>query len=1437
MLLKAIIEAETDMTVVGHAGDGREAVRQTRVLKPNLITMDIRMPAMDGFEATRQIMSQHPTPIVVISSNVDDEELRITFRAIEEGALAVIEKPRGIHHPEFNTIRGNLLDTIRAMAEVKLVRRFLSRSAPSPEPRKNWRPAVNKPSDRIVALACSTGGPQALHGILAALPRAFPFPMLVTQHISKGFIGGLADWLDRASPLTVKLAEEGEPLQPGTVYLARDDRHLTVQTGLYDTHHIHLSDAAPINGFRPSATPLFASLAEVAPKRAVGGVLTGMGNDGASGLLAMRQADCHTFVQDQDSSIIFGMPAEALALSAAEIQVPLERIPDHLLSLAPPSGGPPTPPARGPKPDATVPPLSGTETERERRRMETPEKNQVWMHLVAVAIPIILITVSLALSLTRINANIDIIERESRGLPQARQLNRIIINLQKIRGLNQILLQKTDERILAELHRLSGTLNEGFDRFKRDFADDPFAILEPLEKLERNSRRLLVVTDGSFTHQALFTHHTALVDRVRDIRHLVATRSNLILDSHLETYLLIDLVINRLPALMEAIGKTRGVGSGLLTIHNPREIDRFQFGEKLGGMRQNWLEVKRDLRLIRESSPQLIPVFGCFSQKLQQPLGRFAQLSDALLEQRIFGVDARLYFQKGSAAISVISNCLENIQDSLTDILLERHDDLENERLIIVSGLLLALFFMLSIFGSLYRRNHRVLTHLTDSEAKNRAILQSTLDGILTIDTKGIIHTANRSVERIFGYAPGTLIGQSVNMLMPSPDREAHDGYLQKYLKTGVKKIIDSTREVTGVCKDGGQFPLELSVSAFKMGEETFFTGVLHDITERKKAKEALHAAYDELERRVQERTSELESVNKRLIGEVKERSRAESSLRLAAKVFENASEAIVITDTEGIIIDVNRAFTEITLFEREEAIGNTPRIGKSGRHGDAFYENMWKTILSEGQWSGEIWDRRKNGEIFPKWLTINAVRDTDGTLTNFVGIFTDISHIKATEKRLEQLAFYDPLTELPNRMLFRDRLTQEFQAAKRHKKRVAVFFIDLDRFKHVNDTLGHAAGDQLLVEISKRLKSCIRTSDTVARLGGDEFTIILTDIESGRDAAPIARKIIQALQESVQLGENRAHVGASIGIGIHPEDGEDFDTITKHADVAMYHAKASGRGNFKFFKAEMNAKSANRVTLENEMRTALETGRFIVHFQPKINLRSGRVRSMESLVRWKKPDGSLVPPGQFIPLAEETGLIVPMGEQILRMACQQNKQWLDDGMPPMRVGVNLSARQFQQKNLHRMVENILSETGLPPQYLELEVTESMMMDDQQKAITTLNRLRDIGLSISMDDFGTGYSSLSYLKRFPIHALKIDQSFVRDLTVDSDDAAIISAIISMARKLNLHVVAEGVETREQLQFLREEECHELQGYFFSPPIPAEKFFDFVKGDPCLIKNE
>jgi diguanylate cyclase (GGDEF)-like protein/PAS domain S-box-containing protein len=543
---------------------------------------------------------------------------------------------------------------------------------------------------------------------------------------------------------------------------------------------------------------------------------------------------------------------------------------------------------------------------------------------------------------------------------------------------------------------------------------------------------------------------------------------------------------------------------------------------------------------------------------------------------------------------------------------------------------------------------------------------------------------------------------------------------------------------------------------------------------------------------------------------------------RLADKIFEYASEGVMITDPQGRILNVNRAFTEVTGYTRQEVAGKTPGILNSGRQPPEFYRGMWRSLTENGHWQGEIWNRRKNGEIYLEWLSISAVKDCQGQTTHYVAIFSDITTVKENEARLHTLAYYDALTGLPNRLLFQDRLQQALTRAARDNRLVALMLLDLDRFKIVNDTLGHSAGDALLVDAARRIGGCVRDSDTVARLGGDEFTVILPDVADIRSASKVAQKIVDSLSVPFTLEGHEVFVTTSIGISLYPISARNGEALVKAADIAMYRAKEQGRNNYQFYRSSASAETTALFTLENHLRRALERNELKVFYQPQVEIETGLITGVEALLRWEHPDRGTISPCEFIPLAEETGLIVPIGEWVLREACRQNKAWQDAGIPPLRVAVNVSARQLKQKTLAEKVAEILDDTGLLPEWLELELTESIVMQNAEEAIGLLNQLKSLGVWLSIDDFGTGYSSLSYLKRFPIDTVKIDRSFISGVTRDGDDAAISHAIITLANSLKLKVIAEGVETRDQLVFLREHQCCDAQGYFFSRPLGADQ---------------
>ncbi|EGH12569.1 MULTISPECIES: EAL and GGDEF domain-containing protein [Pseudomonas syringae group] len=548
-----------------------------------------------------------------------------------------------------------------------------------------------------------------------------------------------------------------------------------------------------------------------------------------------------------------------------------------------------------------------------------------------------------------------------------------------------------------------------------------------------------------------------------------------------------------------------------------------------------------------------------------------------------------------------------------------------------------------------------------------------------------------------------------------------------------------------------------------------------------------------------------------------------QEKLHLAATVFESTAEGVLITDTDQRISAVNRAFTEITGYSESEAIGQTPRLLASGQHDSAFYASMWHQLTAEGHWQGEISNRRKNGELYPSWLTVSAVRNKENLLTHFVAVFADISSLKHAQARLDYRAHHDPLTGLPNRTLFESRLQSALLHSEESGSLGAVLFLDLDRFKHINDSLGHPIGDLLLKGIAHRLKETLRDIDTVARLGGDEFIVLLPGLLQPGDAKAIANKLLACFSTPFEAGEHELYISPSIGSCVFPTDGTDVATLVKNADAAMYRSKAQGRNRVESYTRDLTEQARERIALEQELRRALDRKQLSLAYQPKISILTHTLVGAEALIRWSHPTFGEVPPEHFIPLAEENGMILQIGEWVLEQACRQMGAWRKTCTPFGPMSVNLAGAQLRQPNLVERIEQLLTDNGLVPDCLQLEITENFIMSQTQDALAVLHKLKQLGVQLAIDDFGTGYSSLSYLKRLPLDILKIDQSFIRGLPEDTHDAAIVRAIIALGRSMQLTVIAEGVETREQQQFLCEEGCEQIQGYIISLPLQPDEF--------------
>ena len=699
---------------------------------------------------------------------------------------------------------------------------------------------------------------------------------------------------------------------------------------------------------------------------------------------------------------------------------------------------------------------------------------------------------------------------------------------------------------------------------------------------------------------------------------------------------------------------------------------------------------------------------------------------------------------------------------------------------------------LLSDFTELYlanRKLHEQVNIMSDSidenESMQKEILNQNSIGIGYIAMDGEILFVNDYVLNLLGYTLDEFLGKNVLDITHEEDRD------KTFVKKDITKINSEVNvEKRYLHKDGSSIwvHLSMSVSKGKDGKPQYIIGFVKDIRLRKNN---------------------------------------EKRLKLASEVFDNTNEGIVIIDKKLKIQAVNGAFCDILGYKKEEVIAKSSLFLQSFHHDGYFYKKMWLSIKKDGYWKGEMWSVRKNGERFPQWLNISTIKDDNHKIINYIGVFSDISTIKQSEAELEFLAHHDPLTKLPNRLLLTSQLSQAIKRAKREDSKIAVLFLDLDRFKEINDTFGHSYGDEVLITVTTRFKIAMREKDTIARIGGDEFIILIEEIEDASDIDQVISKVLNVFKEEVVIYQHSFKLSASIGVAIYPDDGRNIEDLIKNADTAMYQAKDAGRNTYRFYTEEMTEKLFTKMLMKKEIEKALKNDEFVLHYQPQVSIESGKVLGAEALVRWNHPDMGLMYPNKFIEIAESTKQIIELGKLVLEMACKATKEWIDKKAFTGKVAVNISAVQIKEEDFYEVVTSVLKKTGLSGHFLELELTESYMMENPKEAISLFKKLKNHGITLSIDDFGTGYSSLSYLKKLPVDKLKIDRSFIMDIPNDKGDMAITSTIIAMSKSLALSVIAEGIETKEQHNFLKEEGCYEGQGFLYSRPIAEDNFLDFL----------
>ena len=673
-------------------------------------------------------------------------------------------------------------------------------------------------------------------------------------------------------------------------------------------------------------------------------------------------------------------------------------------------------------------------------------------------------------------------------------------------------------------------------------------------------------------------------------------------------------------------------------------------------------------------------------------------------------------------------------------------------------------------------------------KAKNewKSIIDNMVNIFIQTDKDGNIIKASPSIKNILGYEPNEVIGK--NIIIFWADRDKAKNLRDNFLKNRQppKEIIEKFRH-----KNGTMLYLENFIKPRydHNGNYIGSDNIARDITQQLKSQKAL---------------------------EVYE------------NVIKNTSEGIMITDKNNHIVFTNKAFFDITQYEEKDVLGKNPSILKSGVHTKKFYKNMWESIIKNGKWKGEIWNKHKDDGIYPELLSINTLKNKNGEIENYIAIFTDISEIKKSEAKMRSMAMHDSLTGLPNRTMMSSMMSHSIKSTKRQQELMAIMFIDLDNFKTINDNYGHKEGDNVLIETAKRLKNVLREEDIVYRFGGDEFIVTLEHIKNSEDIAKVARKLNQSLQIPYQTNDYTFYISCSIGIAIYPNDASNVDELIKNADAAMYQAKNKGKNRYSFYSHKLGKQIQEELHIENLLRKSVENSEFEIYYQPKIDTKTLHITGLEALLRWNSREKGVLSPAKFIPIAEKTRLIIPLGNWILLQACKQIKKWHDNKIYSGNISVNISGVQLDNKNFVNSIKNVLKESGLSPYYLDLEVTESVLMNDLKHWSNTLDEIRDIGIDISIDDFGTGYSSLSYLRELPVDELKIDKSFINDIPDDKDACAIVKSIISLAKTLSYKTVAEGVEKKEQQKYLVENGCDIIQGYYYSKPLSATDMEDFLK---------
>jgi diguanylate cyclase (GGDEF)-like protein/PAS domain S-box-containing protein len=1040
-------------------------------------------------------------------------------------------------------------------------------------------------------------------------------------------------------------------------------------------------------------------------------------------------------------------------------------------------------------------------------------------------------------------------------------LNRVVhLSEQELAGIEQV-KRITKTMQLMQSHRgLSATLFSK-DTLGSAFAKNESSLLTSLKgtalgvaagtKLHEEWQAIEADWDNlhklglSGTASENFLAHNRILQKLQTMKRHTADQSALSVDPDIDAHYLLDTSIDTLPMALETIAQIRGLGSGILARRQASGEQKLQLHILLSDLKNAKNALSVNLADVVRYNPgvnqPLNIAFRDFDDALPPLLdlvesdiltGRFASTSNDFFDLAT-GVVDRGYHQLFEALLPAAEQLIRaRIEKANTQMLTSAGITLA---LMLAAGLLFAGIYYSTTgsvqtladaagkfaAGDFSQRVHLVsrdemaqvgasfnlmadgfnamLNIHKDNEERLRSVVNSALDAVVQMDSHGVITGWSERAQTIFGWGRDEALGRALHeTIIPMRYRQRHMDGMARFLKSGKGTILNTRVEIEGLHRDGYEMPIELAISSSQTTRGIEFCAYVRNITDRKKA---------------------------------------EADLRIAAIAFD-AGDGIIITDGQGVTLSANHSFTHITGYRSDEIVGKSAFTIRSKQNDDGLLREMWNALAIHKFWQGEVWNKRKSCEDYPQWIKVTAVSNDQGEVANYVVSISDITERKTSEQTINKLAFYDPLTALPNRRLLLDRVQQFMASSNRTGHYGALLLIDLDNFKTLNDTRGHYVGDQMLLQVSSRLSMYVRDSDTIARVGGDEFVVMLGDLDSEVDMAAaqaegVGRKILASLAEIFDLGGIEHRSSASMGATLFRGTESTYDDLFQQVDLALYQSKDAGRNTLTFFDPAMQKVVLERVALESELRKAIECNELVLHYQAQVT-RDGGVSGAEALIRWCHPVHGMVPPIKFIPLAEESGLILPLGDWVLETACHQLVRWsLRPELSMLVLAVNVSAKQFYETDFVSKVLATIKRTGANADQLKLELTESLLVANVEDVIKKMETLKAHGISFSLDDFGTGYSSLSYLKRLPLDQLKIDQSFVRNILIDPNEAAIAKTIVALAHSLGLGVIAEGVETQGQRDFLAASNCHDYQGYYFSRPLPIEQFEEYASSKGLL----